>query len=206
MTTIAAPPLVRRANAADAPALAHALALAFDDDPVTAWLMPRPAGRIGRLERAFREVNVRRFALPHGHAQIAIGGAGAALWIPPDKVHVSRVQMLRMLPAIAWHHGRAFPRLMQFVSALDAVHPHAPHYYLPQFGVVPEMQGRGIGSALLTAVLDRADDEGMPAYLEGTTERSRALYERHGFECVGVVQLPDDGPPLWQMWREPGAS
>ncbi len=34
--------------------------------------------------------------------------------------------------------------------------------------------------------------------------RSRALYERHGFEVTGEFNLPSGGPPLWQMWREPG--
>jgi GNAT superfamily N-acetyltransferase len=201
MTTIA-PPLVRPANAADVPALARALALAFDDDPVSAWLLPEPAGRIGRQERMFGAIQVKRLSIPHGHAQIAGRGAGAALWIPPEHVHLSRWQTLRLLPAMAWFSGGAFPRLMQFAGAVDAVHPHEPHYYLPQIGVVPDMQGRGIGSALMSPVLDRADAEGMPAYLEATTERSCAMYERHGFTCIGTVTLPK-GPTMWQMWREP---
>ena len=52
-------------------------------------------------------------------------------------------------------------------------------------------------------VLERADADGMPAYLEATTLRSRALYERHGFRLLDVVHMPDDGPPMWRMWREP---
>jgi GNAT superfamily N-acetyltransferase len=202
MTTIAAPPLVRRASVNDVPALARALALAFDDDPVTEWLMPNPAGRIGRLERMFGPINAKRLSVPYGHAQIAAGGAGAALWIPPEHVHLSTFASLRLLPAIAWATGSAFPQLMRFGAAVDAVHPHEPHYYLPQIGVVPDAQGRGIGSALLRAGLDRADEEGMPAYLEATTERSLVLYERHGFACIGTVDLPK-GPTMWQMWREP---
>ena len=35
----------------------------------------------------------------------------------------------------------------------------------------PELQGRGIGSALMQPVLERCDRDGMPAYLEATTPR-----------------------------------
>ena len=43
----------------------------------------------------------------------------------------------------------------------------------------------------------------MPAYLEASTLRSRALCLRHGFEDMDEMRLPDDGPPLWRMWRKP---
>ena len=83
------------------------------------------------------------------------------------------------------------------------MHPHEPHHYLGILGVSPELQGRGIGSALMQPVLERCDRDGMPAYLEATTPRNRALYERHGFRVVLQVRWPDGGPPLWPMWRDP---
>ncbi len=67
----------------------------------------------------------------------------------------------------------------------------------------PDDQGRGIGSALLRPVLTRCDREGVPAYLEASSERNRALYARHGFEVVERIELPGGGPPMWRMWREP---
>ena len=51
-------------------------------------------------------------------------------------------------------------------------------------------------------MLVRADAEGMPAYLEATTARSRDLYARHGFEVVGLLELPG-GLTMYPMWREP---
>jgi hypothetical protein len=50
-------------------------------------------------------------------------------------------------------------------------------------------------------MLARCDRERMPAYLESSTERSRALYERHGFQTTEVIRMPRGGPPLWLMWR-----
>jgi hypothetical protein len=50
--------------------------------------------------------------------------------------------------------------------------------------------------------LERRDREGAAAYLEATSDRNRALYERHGFRAQGAIPLPD-GPTLWRMWRDP---
>ena len=70
-------------------------------------------------------------------------------------------------------------------------------------GVDPQWQGRGLGSKLMRPALETLDAQGMPAYLEASTPRSRALYERHGFTVTGEFNLPSGGPTLWQMWREP---
>jgi hypothetical protein len=52
----------------------------------------------------------------------------------------------------------------------------------------------------------RFDAEGSPAYLESSTERNRDLYLRHGFEVTRELPLPEGGPTMWLMWREPGAG
>ena len=71
--------------------------------------------------------------------------------------------------------------------------------------MVPELQGHGIGSALLRPVLERCDADGVAAYLEATSSENRRLYERHGFRVVRELPLPA-GPSLWAMWREPEAG
>jgi predicted N-acetyltransferase YhbS len=87
---------------------------------------------------------------------------------------------------------------------MDAKHPKGPpHWYLAVMGVAPEWQGRGLGSQLMHPGFDEIDGAGVPAYLEASTPRSRALYERHGFRVTGEMNLPAGGPPIWLMWREP---
>jgi len=54
------------------------------------------------------------------------------------------------------------------------------------------------------AELDRCDVETLPAYLEATSERNVALYERLGFEHLGELRL-NNSPPLWPMRRPPAA-
>ena len=199
------PVTVRAARAQDSAVLARVLAEAFYDDPVCIWFVPQHGLRRRRLERFFQLVSVERVALPHGEVRTSDDGAGAALWMPPGSTDTSMLDELRLLPRIVRATGRGTRRVLRGVAAMDAVHPHEPHWYLPLLGVLPSRQGQGIGSALLRPVLERCDAEGVPAYLEATSPRNRELYLRHGFEVRDVITLPDGGPPLWLMWREPEA-
>ena len=54
--------------------------------------------------------------------------------------------------------------------------------------------------ALLATGLARVDADGLPAYLEATNWRNAALYARHGFEVMGVVEAPGY-PEIIAMWR-----
>jgi hypothetical protein len=45
-------------------------------------------------------------------------------------------------------------------------------------------------------ILSRCDEHGLPAYLEASSPRNRALYERHGFAVVEEMRLPRGGPAL----------
>ena len=197
--TAIASPTISKAGAADVPALAYALARAFDDDPASAWFLPDRSTRLGKLERWFATIALQRLTMPHGEVYQAAGHAGAALWVPPGAPDTST---LALLPAMARVAGLGLPRVLRGVAAMDAVHPHEAHYYLPYVGVVPEHQGRGLGVALLEPMLERADREGVPAYLEASTEASRRLYLRLGFEDCADLRLPD-GPRMWPMWRTP---
>ena len=54
--------------------------------------------------------------------------------------------------------------------------------------VVPSARGKGVGSALLEALLGRARDDGYPAIslsVDRNNARAIELYERHGFARVG---------------------
>ena len=78
----------------------------------------------------------------------------------------------------AWY--RLFTREEPGFAFLDESTPEV------SIAVVPSKRGKGIGSALLDALLDRARRDGFRA-LSLSVERdnpSVALYERHGFERV----------------------
>ncbi|MFE1380911.1 GNAT family N-acetyltransferase [Streptomyces sp. NPDC058740] len=61
-------------------------------------------------------------------------------------------------------------------------HEHKPGRYLAHFYLAPEAQGRGLGTAVLATLLDRADAEGVPVRLTVVRgSAARRLYERAGF-------------------------
>lgn len=199
MTTTTPVP-VTTAVLEDAAMIGRVLGDAFFDDPVGHWLDPDPATRAGRLTRLF-ELWATAFTVPHGEV-VRAGDAGAALWLPPGRWQVPPLVLLRHLPRLGRIFGRRTALLLRGQNRLERHHPRAPHWYLPLMGVATDRQGRGIGSSLLAAVLERCDRDGVPAYLEATCERNRDLYARHGFDLRDELQLPD-GPTLWPMWREP---
>jgi RimJ/RimL family protein N-acetyltransferase len=84
-------------------------------------------------------------------------------------------------------------------------HLQDPHCYIRAVGVATRFQGQGLGAALLRPTLDRCDREGLPAYLEASSERSAAVYERLGFVHLGELRVPD-GPRFWPMRRSPPAT
>jgi GNAT superfamily N-acetyltransferase len=192
---------VRKAVAADRDAVVSALAAAFQDDPVFAWIFPDPARR-AVLTMSFFELAVDALA-PHDDAwTTGAGVTGAALWVPYGRPAMSEEDGERFAGTLAELAGPDAGRMLETVALLDEHHPHEPHEYLWFLGVVPQAQGAGIGSALMAPVLERADRAGVPAYLEATSARSRALYERHGFVATAPIAVAG-GPPLWPMWRRP---
>ncbi len=194
--------VVRKVTPTEVPSLSRAMARAFYDDPAASHCLVDEPRRLRRLERGF-ELFLNQVYLRHDECYTTEGLlAGGALWLPPRRWKLDGFEQLRLVARMARVHGRALPRILQVLGFLEARHPHEPHYYLAFIGVEPAQQGRGMGSALLRPVLERCDREQMPAYLEASSERNRALYERHGFEVVEEVRLPASGPPIWPMWRE----
>jgi ribosomal protein S18 acetylase RimI-like enzyme len=114
------------------------------------------------------------------------------------------MQELRALPTLLRLTGwRRFLRLARLRAVMDRAHPMSrQHAYLWFLGVAPDAQGRGVGSRLIKAKLDKLDQANMPAFLETATERNVAFYRRHGFEVLSEYRPEADAPRIWAMWRE----
>ena len=194
---------VRKARPDEHERLAAVLARALFDDPVMRWIIGDDGRRRSVLETKLRPVPAQDL-VKQDECYTTESAVGAAVWELPGQWKIGILDQLRLLPSMARINGRLLPRALRTIATLESNHPAAPHYYLPFVGVEPEWQGRGLGTALMRPVLDRCDEEKMPAYLEASSPRNRVLYERHGFQVTEQFSLGPDSPPLWRMWRNSG--
>jgi ribosomal protein S18 acetylase RimI-like enzyme len=171
------------------------LAVAFAADPVIRWLLPDGARYVAHFPRLLRLVGDA--AAGAGAVDTMGSGAGAALWIAPG-THLPEEEFAGLLQQSV--EPTRLDDAFALFEQMGLYHPEQPHWYLPFIGVDPLHQGRGHGSALLRTSLARCDRDGLPAYLEASSARNRALYERHDFQVVAEVRVADC-PPLWPMWR-----
>lgn len=199
---------VRQAAVGESSALADSLAAAFMDDPILSWLIPDERRRPERLRRFFA-LELHHMGFARGTVWTPEDSQGAAICMPPGAWMMPTLVTIAQGPRFARAFGRRLPIATGLQNAMNIKHFKRPHWYVLAVGVRPEHQGQGLGSALLAPTLERCDREGLPAYLEASSERSAALYERLGFEHVRELRFASS-PPLWLMLRpaatEPGTS
>jgi GNAT superfamily N-acetyltransferase len=196
---------VAPATRGDVRAIATVLARAFYDDPVMGWMLPDDGTRGKALTRAFSSLTRHHF-LSRGGSEVGRrdGEIGAAtLWDPPGRRKGSRFEELIMMPAMMWAFRSRVQASVAVMELMEKHHPDEPHWYLMLIGSDPSVRGAGFGQALMRSRLDRCDAEGVPAYLENSNPRNESYYLRFGFEVTGEIKLPDGGPPMWPMWRDP---
>lgn len=181
---------------------ASVLASAFENETVMGSLVAGP-NRRARLAGLFGAL-MRSGALASGRVDVARRDdgvvLGAAIWEAPGR-HASILAQVRRAPefvrALGW---RGLPAAIRLQNLLGSYRPTEPHWYLAQIGVGDAARGAGVGSALLTSRLAAIDASGMPAYLESSNERNRALYRRYGFTTIADVRgIPGASPAA--MWR-----
>ena len=188
-----------RADISDLPLITASLTKAFADDPVFSYLMGG-AFNARRANLAFQMLG--RNMLAHGIIMTNQDRSAAAYWGPPGSWKVPISSIVKTLPislrAYQWQTIRA----LGVLGRMEKLHPVEPHYYLEVLGTDPGQQGKGHGAALLNVILEKADEEGVGAYLESSKDTNVPYYRRFGFEVVGEIHHPH-GPTMWRMWRDP---
>ncbi len=185
---------VRTADTADEAAVLATLTLAFATDPVTRYWWPQASDYAHWWPKVVLAQGEPGFA--EGTVFVTPGFEGAAIWLAPG-VEADPARMAALDMPGTEDDERVAQALRQ---AMAQYHPSTPHWYLWTLGVDPRLQGRGVGSTLLRHALARIDAEGATAYLEASNPALIPLYERHGFEVVGRIEV-EDVPPLTPMFR-----
>ncbi|KAG2486304.1 hypothetical protein HYH03_015008 [Edaphochlamys debaryana] len=186
----------------------ESVALAFEDDPSTTYFC-RPDKRVefyrGVLNSLLDSYPAERQVVctvpPDAAAFVyvyprlkEVGGWGR--WLRGGLGPLLCVRPSRVAPGLA---------ASDFFDAQRAafLKDHGPFLYVSVMGTRPGAQGRGLGRALLRFVCDRADAAGLHCYIEATSVRSRALYERFGFEQIREWRENPQMPYTYILSRAP---
>jgi ribosomal protein S18 acetylase RimI-like enzyme len=180
------------------------LVRAFLVDPVYRALFADEVERERALQGLFSAVV--GYSLVYGLVHTTPAVEGAACWLSPGNTEVTLWRILRtglgLQRAVARFNPQARQEFLAALAYMDEAHKRevpGPHWYLWALGVDPRCQGQGIGSRLLRPVLARADQDGVPCYLETQTESNVAFYQKRGFEVVSDGVLPGLELSVWMM-------
>jgi len=140
-----------------------------------------------------------------------------ALWLPPGKDLDGWWTLLRSGMWRLYFQLSPEGRRRYFDEILPLLHDtkaavlgdrDADAWYLVFLGTKPNSQGRGYGRLLLEHMIERADAENRPIYLESSSLTNNAYYAKFGFEVKRDIFLKRGLAPvrLSIMVREPRAS
>jgi ribosomal protein S18 acetylase RimI-like enzyme len=162
----------------------------------------RRARGVTRAKRAFANA-----AVHHQRAEGAfVDGrlAGVALISEPGDWPAGLGVFARQAVGCVPLGVRAIRNFLRADGYMTKRHPEEPHHYLFVLGVEPARQGQGLGKALLARLAARADEDGLPCYLETDKESNVRLYQRAGYEVIDEGDVPTRPTfHLWTMIRPP---
>ena len=188
---------IRSATPDEMPQTVGSIVAAFITDPLARFAWPLPHDYLRAMSLATREW--AGASLEQGTTYLSADLCGAALWFPPAvRANEEALEQVFRDTAKPEH----LDDLLATFDKMGQWHPDEPHWYLPLIGVEPNARGKGLGEALMRHAVVRCDEEGALAYLESSNPRNISLYERHGFEVMGEIQV-GLGPLVTPMLRRP---
>jgi GNAT superfamily N-acetyltransferase len=167
---------------------------AFAADPSLGWYLF--AQRPGYAQRRRAYLDAYHAFHQHNALPILAAWQGEALlgvsYFSPGSHSPDAPSLHRLGRAIEQHCGAdCLNRLDQLLEAFEQQLPRADLARIEFIAVANGFQGQGIGSALLAASLAWLRQNGCPGVaLETGEARNLPLYQRHGLQRVGVLQLP----------------
>jgi GNAT superfamily N-acetyltransferase len=181
------------------------MADAFMDDPGWSAVGPDDPARlhryIRRVCRGVLKVSARRggrvWQVEHdGQTVGVLSSLDPGQWPPPQLPALVAQALGPVLagPAVLW-------RSLNADQAMHAGHPPEPHVFVWMLTVAPAAQRAGVGRALLSTAIARAEELGVPTYLDTANPANLPYYASFGFQQTGERAMPR-GSTLWFMFRD----
>ncbi|MEO0073430.1 MAG: GNAT family N-acetyltransferase [candidate division WOR-3 bacterium] len=186
---------------ADRSRAAATLARAFRNDPLWSWVFPDTRHRLCRLQQLFRWY--LGVGLHYGTVEVSSDLSGVAMWLDDSWSELG-------LPLPLLLSGLVLPlqlglvplcRMMAAERLNTRLHRQlitGRHEHLAELGVLPEAQGRGVGTALVQHRLEKTE---LPCYVETQSKPNVRFYQRLGFELKACVPLRNSPVTVWCLVR-----
>lgn len=185
---------------------AEVVAASFYDYPMFAVYFPDPDKRTRLLPWYLG--NVLNCAIRYGEAFTTADFSGVIFILPPGHTKITLAEYSRngffltpfRLGLRDYINSQACEKFV--ADTHEKLMSGQLHYYLWGLTVDPGKKRTGVGTALMQPLLDKADDEKMPVYLETHDQRNVAYYQRTGFELIHQDMIPKYNLDIWCMRRE----
>lgn len=179
---------MRKAKRSDKERIVELLRLSFINNLSVGFLVGLANGRDSRIRRLMEYA----FAVCYRFGEVLIteDRSACALLLYPDAKQFSLYALWLDVKLMFGIIG--FSRLSKVLrreKMIKVQHPKGPFCYLWFIGVAPAVQGNGIGSCLMDALLAKMDAQDLPVYLETSVESNIGFYERFGFEVFHQIDL-----------------
>jgi ribosomal protein S18 acetylase RimI-like enzyme len=190
-------PEIKLANEADRNGVLSTIVLAFAADPFMRWMLPS-ADIYMKYYREMIEI-FNGPTINNGTCLISADLEGAAMWLAPDVEPDEDAVMTLLEGALTPEKKGVFEEIFE---KMGDFHPDDDDcWHLPTIGVDPGHQNKGVGSALMKHMTQKLDENGHLGYLESSNPKNISLYQRHGFEIMGEIQVAD-APVIRPMIRQ----
>jgi len=185
---------------------AAVVAAAFFHYPMMRFYFPNEARRKRWLPWYMK--NTLKCAMHYGEVSTTADGSGIMFVLPPGHTRLTDLEYIQhgflLTPFVVGFKNYAWnSQCEKFVAdTQEQLMKDRAHYYLWGLVADPNAQRKGVGTALLKTLTDKADAENMPVYLETHEEKNVTYYERFGFKLIHSATIPKHGLDIWCMVRE----
>lgn len=187
--------------------LSDALARAFRNDPMCAYIFPDPEARVRKMRWIF-ERWLKAFTTS-GVGYTTPELQGAAFWYTPESgTYVPPLEIVRaglLWAPLTLNPGEQLRGLKVFLDAAIRIRRFVrqPHWVLDTLGVAPEHQNQGIARAILSPALAQADASQCPCFVITHNPVNIGIYSRMGFVLIHESPLWGLDSPVFSLRREP---
>ncbi len=186
---------MQRASIAEKENIVDILTRSFLDNKSVNYAIKQDARREQRIKKLM-EYSFDICSL-FGDVFISEDKKGCALVVMPDKKKTTLKSVLLNIKLVFAAIGIAnVKKAMKREAAIGKIHPEEALYYLWFIGVHPSEQGKGVGSRLLTEVIQEGRNKKRTVCLETSTLKNIPWYEKHGFK---IYRELDFGYTLYCM-------